>query len=52
MAKMQNKAMLKKGLKTSMPPAPSAKAKGANINSGANRSATAPTPKSLPGRTA
>ncbi len=52
MAKMQNKSMLKKGLKTSMPPAPSAKAKGANINSEALRKGPAPTPKSLSGRTA
>lgn len=52
MAKMQNKSMLKKGLKTSMPPAPSMKAKGAKIDSGALRTGTAPTPKSLGGRTA
>lgn len=52
MAKMQTKSMLKKGLKTSMPPAPSAKAKGANINSGANRTAPAASPRTLPGRTA
>ncbi len=52
MAKMQNKSMLKKGLKTSMPPAPSAKAKGAGINSSALRKGPAATPKSLSGRTA
>lgn len=52
MAGMKSKPMLKKGLKNTMPPAPSKKASGANINSGANRTAPAPTPKSLPGRTA
>lgn len=52
MAKMQNRSILKKGLKTSMPPAPSAKAKGANINSEALRKGPAATPKSLSGRTA
>jgi hypothetical protein len=49
---MKGKAMLKKGLKTTMPPAPSAKAKGANINSEALRKSTAPQPRSLGGRKA
>jgi len=52
MAKMANRSMLKKGLKTSTPAAPSAKAKGANINSDAIRKGPAATPKSLGGRTA
>lgn len=51
MAKMQSKGMLKKGLKQSMPAAPSAKAKGANINSGANRT-NVPNVKTLGPRTA
>ncbi len=52
MAKMKSKGMLKKGLSNSMPPAPSAKAKGANINSEALRKGPAATPKSLGPRTA
>ena len=52
MAKMQSKAMLKSGLKTRIPAAPSQKAKGANINSDALRKGPAATPKSLGGRTA
>ncbi len=50
---MKAKPMLKKGLKNTMPAAPSAKAKGANINSGALRSGkTAPQPRTLGPRTA
>jgi hypothetical protein len=49
---MKSKGQLKKGLSKSMPAAPSAKAKGANINSDAVRKGTAPTPKSLGPRTA
>ena len=52
MAKMQSKAMLKAGLKTRIPAAPSVKAKGANINSDAVRKGPAATPKSLGPRTA
>ncbi len=48
---MKAKATLKKGLKTRIPAAPSAKAKGANINSDALRKAVAPS-KSIGGRTA
>lgn len=44
---MKSGRVLKKGLKNSSPMAPKAKAKGANINSGANRKAMAPTPKTL-----
>lgn len=49
---MSSKSMLKKGLKTRIPAAPSKKASGANINSEARRTGPAPTPKSLPGRKA
>lgn len=52
MAMMKSKGMLKKGLKTTIPPAPSMKAKGANINSEALRKGPAATPKSLGPRTA
>jgi hypothetical protein len=52
MAAMKSKAMLKKGLKTQIPPPPSKKASGANINSDALRKGPAATPKSLGGRTA
>lgn len=52
MAMKSKGGMLKKGLKQSMPPAPSAKAKGANINSDAVRKGPAATPKSLGPRTA
>lgn len=52
MAKMKSKSMLKKGLRQSMPSAPSAKAKGANINADAVRKGPAATPKTLGPRTA
>lgn len=52
MAMSSKGGMLKKGLKTTIPPAPSKKASGANINSEARRTGPAPTPKSLPGRKA
>jgi hypothetical protein len=52
MAMKSKGGMLKKGLKNSMPPAPSAKAKGANINSEALRKGPAATPKTLGPRTA
>lgn len=52
MAQMKSKNMLKKGLKTTIPPAPSKKASGANINSDAVRKGPAATPKSLGPRTA
>ena len=45
--KMKSGGMLKKGLKKSMPDAPTAKAKGANINSDALRKGPAATPKTL-----
>lgn len=52
MAKMTSKPQLKAGLKTRIPAAPSAKAKGGNINSDALRKGPAASPKSLGGRTA
>ena len=45
--KMKSGGILKKGLKRSMPPPPSEKAKGANINSDALRKGPAATPKTL-----
>ena len=54
MAKMKSggKHSLKKGLSNKSPAAPSDKAKGANINSGALRTGPAATPRSLGPRTA
>ncbi len=49
---MKGKAMLKKGLKTTIPPAPTAKAKGGNINSDALRKGPAAQPRTLGPRTA